>query len=273
MEQIFVRDLEVYGYHGVFREEKEQGQRFLIQAEAEIDFSLAACKDDLSETVNYGELCLLIGDFFQKERYDLLETAAERLSCRILERFPSIRRLCLEIGKPQAPIDMKFGNVGVRIEKTYHPAAVSLGSNLGDKKGHLNFAVEELKKDPAIKHLAVSQYFQTAPYGYENQEDFLNAAAVFDTYLTPRQLLDRLHQMEAARNRERLIRWGPRTLDLDIIFYDNWMMNSSELTIPHTDMHNRMFVLQPMMEIAPWWVHPWKQKNIKELYEELLHDQ
>ena len=82
-------------------------------------------------------------------------------------------------------------------------------------------------------------------------------------------LLDFLHEIEAGRNRERIIRWGPRTLDLDILFYDNLTCNSRTLTIPHVDMHNRLFVLQPLVEIAPWWVHPWKGKSVSELYKEL----
>lgn len=272
MEQIFIRDLEVYGYHGVYREEKETGQRFLVQLEADLDFLEAADTDDLADTVNYGELCALIGDFFRKERYDLLETAAEQLCRRILTKYRKIRRICLEIGKPQAPIDMKFQNVGVRLEKQYHPVAISLGSNMGERKEHLDFAVRCLADDPSVKNLMVSQYITTSPYGYEEQEEFLNGAAVFETYLTPEQLLSRLHQIESERKRERLIHWGPRTLDLDILLYDDLILNTRDLTIPHMDMHNRLFVLRPMMELAPWWVHPWKHKNIKELYEELIDD-
>ena len=272
MEQIFIQDLEVFGRHGVYAQEKEKGQTFLVQARADLDFSAAAREDALERTVNYGELCYLIRDFFERERYDLLETAAEKLAMAILETYPGVSGLYLEIGKPQAPIEMKFKNVGVRVEKRFHRAALSIGSNMGDKKAHLDFAVETLSNDPAIRNLTVSDYISTSPYGYAEQDDFLNAALTFDTCLTPEQLLDCLHEIEVARNRERIIRWGPRTLDLDIVLYDDWIINRPELTIPHTDMHNRLFVLKPLAQIAPGWVHPWKHKNIKELYEELADD-
>ena len=269
MEQIFVRDLQVFGYHGVYREEKERGQRFIVQAEADLSFLRAQKSDRLEDTVNYGELCLFIRDFFARERYDLLETAAERLSREILETYPAIERLALEISKPGAPIPMEFSGVGVRMERRWHTAALSLGSNMGDKREHLDFAVQRLAESGAVRDLTVSEYLVTAPYGYEEQDEFLNAAAVLKTYLSPEELLDLLHGIEADQGRERIIRWGPRTLDLDIIFYDDLVLQSDRLTIPHMDMHNRLFVLQPLMEIAPGWVHPWKHKNVTELYEDL----
>lgn len=269
MEQIFIRDLQVYGYHGVYSQEKEQGQHFLVQARADLSFARAAASDELGETVDYGSLCLLIRDFFREKRYDLLETAVNELALEILRTFPAIDGLFLEIGKPQAPIPMEFANVGVRLERRWRPVAISLGSNMGEKSEHLDFAVRCLENADTVRELTVSEYYVTEPYGYEDQEDFLNAAAVFETCLTPEELLDFLHEIEAGRNRERVIRWGPRTLDLDILFYDNLTCNSRTLTIPHVDMHNRLFVLQPLVEIAPWWVHPWKGKNVSELYKEL----
>ena len=115
----------------------------------------------------------------------------------------------------------------------------------------------------------VSSYLVTEPYGGVEQDDFLNACLCLKTYLSPEELLKRLHEIEQDAHRERIVRWGPRTLDLDILFYDNFTCNSRTLTIPHVDMHNRLFVLQPLVEIAPWWVHPWKGKSVSELYKEL----
>ena len=126
MEQIFIRDLQVYGYHGVYSQEKEQGQHFLVQARADLSFARAA-------------------DFFREKRYDLLETAVNELALEILRTFPAIDGLFLEIGKPQAPIPMEFANVGVRLERRWHPVAISLGSNMGEKSEHLDFAVRCLE--------------------------------------------------------------------------------------------------------------------------------
>ena len=155
MEQIFIRDLQVYGYHGVYSQEKEQGQHFLVQARADLSFARAAASDELGETVDYGSLCLLIRDFFREKRYDLLETAVNELALEILRTFPAIDGLFLEIGKPQAPIPMEFANVGVRLERRWRPVAISLGSNMGEKSEHLDFAVRCLENADTVRELTV----------------------------------------------------------------------------------------------------------------------
>ena len=115
----------------------------------------------------------------------------------------------------------------------------------------------------------VSSYLVTEPYGGVEQDDFLNGAMEVRTLLTPEELLAELHRIEAEHGRERVLRWGPRTLDLDIIFYDDLVMDSDELTIPHIDMQNRDFVVDPMAEIAPYKRHPIYGKTMKELKGEL----
>lgn len=269
MEQIFIQDLKVYGYFGVFPEEKKNGQEFLVQARADLSFSKAAKNDDLDQTVNYGNLCLLIRDFFESERFDLLESAAAALADKILQTYPLIEKLFLEIGKPKAPIPMEFSNVGVRISRKWHRCALSIGSNMGNKKEHLDFAIDYIKNAPFIRNVKVSDYLVTKPYGYLEQEDFLNGALLIETYLSPEKLLDFLHEIENTKDRQRQIHWGPRTLDLDILLYDDLVMNTENLIIPHADMCNRMFVLEPLCQIAPHLVHPWKHKSIMELYEEI----
>ena len=109
----------------------------------------------------------------------------------------------------------------------------------------------------------------TKPYGGVEQDDFLNGAMEVRTLLTPEELLAELHRIEAEHGRERVLRWGPRTLDLDIIFYDDLVMDSDELTIPHIDMQNRDFAVDPMAEIAPYKRHPIYGKTMKELKGEL----
>ena len=117
---------------------------------------------------------------------------------------------------------------------------------------------------------AVSEYLVTEPYGDVEQDEFLNGVLKLRTLLTPEELLDRLHELEAAANRERIIHWGPRTLDLDILFYDNEIIDTPDLHIPHIDMENRDFVLKPMDEIAPYYRHPVLNKTIHQLLNELL---
>ena len=101
-----------------------------------------------------------------------------------------------------------------------------------------------------------SRLISTKPYGVTDQPDFLNGMIVVRTLLEPHELLDRLHKVESYEKRERTMRWGPRTLDLDIIYYDDLVMGDDELIIPHEDMQNRDFVLKPLLEIAPGKRHP-----------------
>lgn len=115
----------------------------------------------------------------------------------------------------------------------------------------------------------VSSWINTAPYGGVEQDDFLNGCLVMETLLPPEELLDRLHQIEQAANRVREIHWGPRTLDLDIIFYDDLMMSTPALQIPHIEMHKRDFVLVPLNEIAPYYMHPAMRRTVGQLLEEL----
>ena len=114
-----------------------------------------------------------------------------------------------------------------------------------------------------------SSYLVTKPYGGVEQDDFLNACVELETLLPPAELLERLHEIEQAAHRERLIRWGPRTLDLDILLYDDLILETGDLVIPHVEMHLRDFVLRPLREIAPHKRHPDFQKTITQLAEAL----
>ena len=117
---------------------------------------------------------------------------------------------------------------------------------------------------------AVSDYLVTEPYGVTDQDEFLNGVLKMRTLLSPEELLERLHQLEQEANRERIIHWGPRTLDLDILFYDQEIIDTADLHIPHPDMQNRDFVLAPMNQIAPYLRHPVLNQTISQLLNILL---
>ena len=140
---------------------------------------------------------------------------------------------------------------------------------MGETEKTVREAIQEVGtiKDTTVTR--VSSLIVTKPYGVVEQDDFLNGAMEVRTLLTPEELLEELHRIEAEHGRERVLRWGPRTLDLDIIFYDDLVMDSEELTIPHIDMQNRDFVVDPMAEIAPYKRHPIYGKTMKELKGEL----
>lgn len=128
---------------------------------------------------------------------------------------------------------------------------LSIGANLGDKFGQLQQAIALLKAQPDIKIQAISPFYQTAPVGGVVQDDFINGALALQTTLTPEALLTVIHDIEQQLHRERKVHWGPRTIDLDIIFYDTRTQHTADLTIPHPETFNRRFVLVPLLAILP----------------------
>lgn len=133
-------------------------------------------------------------------------------------------------------------------------ALIALGSNIGESRSLLVTAVHEIDALPATSVTAVSRLYSTAPMGVEDQPDFLNAAALVETELSPSELLDALHHIENVHGRTRDVRWGPRTLDLDVIDIEGFSSDSAELTVPHPRATERQFVIQPVADIAPQWV-------------------
>lgn len=269
MDKIIIDNLEIFANHGVFPEENENGQVFYMSAILHTDTRRAGLDDDLSASINYGTVCHMITDFVQGHTFQLIETVVERLAEKMLKEIPLLREVTLRLDKPQAPVGLPFETVAVEITRGWHTAFIGIGSNMGDKKGFLDGAVKALDEANDCKVRAVSTYIETEPYGYEDQDNFLNGCLQLDTLLTPSELLERLHEIEAAADRKREIRWGPRTLDLDILMYDDITLDRADLHIPHIEMHKRGFVLEPMAEIAPWVKHPVYHKTMAELRDSL----
>lgn len=141
-------------------------------------------------------------------------------------------------------------------------AYISVGSNLGDRLEYINRALKMLNEQEDIKVTRISSFYETEPVGYEEQGKFINAAFALETKLQPGELLGLLQSIESALNRVRTRRWGPRTIDLDILFYDDLILNDPDLTLPHPRLTERAFVLIPLAEIAPLLVHPVTGKTI-----------
>ena len=211
--------------------------------------------------------------FLQEHTYQLIEAAAEHLTEELLLTFPLLQGISVELKKPWAPVGLPLDTVSVKIERFWHRAYIALGSNLGDKKAYLDMAVESLGEFRGCRVEQVSDYLITAPYGGVEQDDFLNGCLCLRTLLTPEELLSVLHEIEEKAHRKREVRWGPRTLDLDILLYDDLVYDSENLTIPHIEMHLRDFVLEPLSQIAPWVRHPGLGKTVRELAEDLKQKQ
>jgi 2-amino-4-hydroxy-6-hydroxymethyldihydropteridine diphosphokinase len=159
------------------------------------------------------------------------------------------------------------------MNKTTEKAYIGLGSNIGDRGKNLSAAIEMLKNTDGVTVTAVSHVYETTPVGYILQPDFFNCAVEVETYLEPYALLDACQKIENSLGRVRTIRWGPRTVDLDILFFGGLVINEERLSIPHPEASKRGFVLTPLMDIAPDLLHPVLKTTVRELYGDYLKEQ
>ena len=269
MDEIRIENLEVYANHGVYEEETREGQNFFITAHLYTDVRAAGQKDELTLSTHYGEVSHFINRFMKEHTFKLIETVAEQLAEQLLYTFPLVKGLGLEIKKPHAPIGLPFGSVSVKIERGWKKAYIGIGSNLGDKKGYVERALKGLSENKKIRGVRCSSFHTTKPYGGVEQEDFLNGAAELETLYTPLELLHFLQSLEKKAGRERKVHWGPRTLDLDILFFEDFISDEPELMVPHPDMQNRSFVLVPLNELCPYYKNPVLGKSVRQLLHEL----
>ena len=154
-------------------------------------------------------------------------------------------------------------------------ATIGLGSNLGDREAMLHFALRALDRLPDVSLVAASRIYESDAVGPGEQGAYLNAAVALDTTLRPRNLLEELLAIElsAGRNREsETARWSPRTLDLDLLFYGGVIVASEGLHVPHPRLHERAFVLEPLCDLAPDFVHPGMHQSIADLAKAVRDD-
>ena len=271
-DKIKIQNLEVFANHGVFPEENVLGQKFVVSAELYTDTRKAGQTDELTASIHYGEVSAFINRYLKEHTFQLLERVAESLAEELLMQTKGLQKIRLEIKKPWAPVALPLETVSVEIEREWHTAYIALGSNIGDSEAYLKEAIDKLDHLSTSRVEKVSSFLVTAPYGVTDQPDFLNGCLKLQTLLYPEELLQELNRIEQEAGRERIIHWGPRTLDLDILFYDNEIIDTVELHVPHIDMENRDFVLKPMVEIAPYLRHPVLNLTMEQLLKKLLEN-
>ncbi len=269
MDKICIDELKIFAHHGVFEHENVNGQNFYLNAVLSVDAEKAGMRDDLSCSVDYSKVCEVLENVMTKNVFRLIEAAAQTAAEAVLHEFPQVRSIDIEVRKPEAPIDMDFRSVSVKITRGWHRAMIALGSNKGDSRGYIEHAVEQLCACNHIRGVRCSELIVTKPYGYTEQADFLNGAVLCETMLSPHGLLEFMQSVENSANRTREIHWGPRTLDLDLIFYDDEIISDPDLIVPHPDMHNRRFVLEPAAQLAPYYRHPVLGVTVSQLLERL----
>lgn len=269
MDRIYIKRLEFFAKHGVFPEENTLGQKFLISAVLHTDIREAGKTDDLTKSIHYGEVSHMMKEYLESHTFSLLERAVETLAEKMLLEIPGLEEVELEMEKPWAPIGLPLETVSVSVRRKWHTAYIALGSNMDDREGYLQMAIDSIGQEKGCQVKKISSFIRTAPYGGVEQEDFLNGCAQIRTLLTPQELLETLQGIEKQAGRERKVHWGPRTLDLDIIFYDREVVEEENLQIPHIEMAKRDFVLIPLREIAPFLRHPITGKTVGEMAEEL----
>lgn len=269
MDCLQIKDLEIFAYHGLFPSEKELGQKFLLSATLFYDMTRAATKKDLTASVHYGELCQQWSSWFQEKSEDLIETVAYQLVERTFAAYPIVQEIKLELKKPWAPIHLSLDTCSVTIHRKKERAFIGLGTNLGDKKKQLQTALEKLEQKTGVRLLKHSSILETEPWGGVAQDCFLNQVVEVETWLSPQELLTQLLAIEQEMGRVRELHWGPRVIDLDLLFMGERIFYTDDLILPHPYVAEREFVLTSLLELAPHFVHPVLGRSMRQLYHEL----
>ncbi|MDD9150714.1 2-amino-4-hydroxy-6-hydroxymethyldihydropteridine diphosphokinase [Sporolactobacillus sp. CQH2019] len=269
VDKIAVTGMRFYGYHGALPEEKKIGQRFFVDVWLSVDLYGAGTSDSLSQTINYAKIYGLVRDVVEGPSFKLIEAVAEKVAKVLLNAFPRAEVCHVRVVKPDPPIAGHYDSVSVEIERRRSSVYIGLGSNVGDRALFLKRALEKMDVAANITVVRCSSIYETDPYGPVQQDDFLNMAVLVETLLPPMALLMEIQQIEAELQRKREIHWGPRTIDLDILLYNQDAIDMEKLSVPHPEMARRAFVLRPLFEIAPHLVVPGVNRSVTDLWQNL----
>jgi len=265
MFRILIKDLNLFGYHGVKESEKKDGQNFCFNIEILISKGSFLNDDDIDNTVNYSEVIKLIKRINSSERFNLLETFSQTIAEDIMKISPLVEKVMVRIEKTSPPIKENLESVGVeyvldrkREEKDKSKnkkvdVYLSLGSNVGDRENNLRKAVDLISSNPNINVVKVSSIYETEPMYLKDQNSFYNVVLQAHTgiELGPFEMMGFLKGIEFGFGRKKDIKYGPRIIDIDLLYYGEMVIESDFLTLPHPRIEERKFVLAPLSEIAP----------------------
>jgi len=256
-DRIVLQGVSARGTHGVLDAEKRDGQTFLVDVTMTLDLEPAGRTDALAATVNYAAVASDVVARITGPSFDLIERLAEVIADDVL-RYDLVDAVEVVVHKPEAPVGHPFTDVQVQISRSNAAhVVIALGTNLGDRGQTLTDAVAALTALPGLTVTRVSDIVATDPVGGPEQPEYLNAVVVGRSLLHPTDLLAELHRIEADHGRTREVRWGARTLDLDLVQYGHpgghreVTSDDERLTLPHPRAHERAFVLVPWLDADP----------------------
>jgi dihydroneopterin aldolase/2-amino-4-hydroxy-6-hydroxymethyldihydropteridine diphosphokinase len=245
------------GYHGVFPEERRDGQRFIVDVVVEFDLRRPGRSDELGDTVDYGDVAKGVLARIEGEPHDLIERLAEVVAADVLAR-PGVQAVDVVVHKPHAPVGVGLDDIAVEIRRERGtPVVIGLGSNLGDRMRLLTDAVEALADLPRFTLTGVSPLVESDPIGGPDQPHYYNGVVLGGYAGSPAALLRALHAIEHTLGRTREVRWGARTLDLDLVQFGQpgsdreRLSDDPALLLPHPGAIERAFVLLPWSRLDP----------------------
>jgi dihydroneopterin aldolase/2-amino-4-hydroxy-6-hydroxymethyldihydropteridine diphosphokinase len=257
LDRIELEKFRIMSIVGNLDHERQLSQPLEFTITLYLDLSNAGKSDLVSDTVDYGAVCQLVEMTVKNSSDHLIEKLATRVSDNLL-KLPVIKEVTVKLKKLRVPVSSDLGSSAVVIHRKQSQmksgpniytsqAILALGSNLEDRASYLKFAIQQFEQ-PIVQ----SQVFETKPVGGPpGQLPYYNMVFAVQTSLDPFALQRKCFEIEEEAGRERKVRWGPRTLDIDILFYDDIRLDSRFLTIPHPRIYERGFVLFPLAEVAP----------------------
>jgi 2-amino-4-hydroxy-6-hydroxymethyldihydropteridine diphosphokinase len=265
-DYIILTGLKISCIIGIFDWERKQKQDILVDLKIPCDVRKASQKDSIADAVDYKKIAKTTIAFVEKSDFQLVETLAEKLSYLLMNAF-QLTEIELSVSKPAAIRGSQ--NVGIkihRVQPAVHPedlVFLSLGSNINPRE-NLELALREISKKHPIQGL--SHVYETSPVGYSNQKAFWNMTVAVSTDEKPEKIRFWLAGLEKKAGRKKNKKnFGPRTLDVDLIAWKKLVRKSKNFHLPHPDITSKAFVLFPLLEINPTWIHPENQKPIIEL--------